>query len=209
MSNVTMEEKQETKMRIQKAARVVFSQKGIQKASVREIAKMAGVGASTLYGYYSSKSLLFIETILPTIESRDTLDFKLDNTEVAGLNLDDITKILAGAVFSLPSSILDLDQEIIKEFHVVLFSISTSNEIKNRMENFLENEMKGIITKFITRLLNEGIIKVKLDASDYARFILNMMRAIFLEYIIIGELTKEQCYVKLEGTIRMSLIGKI
>ena len=209
MSNVTNEEKHETKMRIQNAAFEVFSQKGIQKASMREIAKKAGMGASTIYGYYSSKSLLFIETILPTIESRNNLNLKLDTLKVSNLSLDDISKILADAVFSLPSSILDMDQKIIKEFHVVLFSISTSIEIKNRMQIFLENEMNGIITKFIKRLLDEGIIKVELDYSEYARFVLNSMRAVFLEYIIVGELTKEQCYLKLRNMIRMSLIGKI
>ncbi len=209
MSNVTNEEKKETKMRIQKAALEEFSQKGIQKASVREIAKKAGVGASTLYGYYSSKSILFIETILPTIETRDTLNIKLDKIDVEKLKFEEIVTILTDAVFSLPSTILEMDEKIIKEFHIVLFSIASSVEIKHKMENFMEKEMKVIITRFVKRLMDKEVIKIEIDASELSRFILNLMRAIFMEYVIIGDISREDCYLKLKNMIRMTLIGKI
>jgi AcrR family transcriptional regulator len=39
-------------MRIESAALEVFTRKGIQNASIREIADKAGGGASTIYGYY-------------------------------------------------------------------------------------------------------------------------------------------------------------
>lgn len=209
MSKVTAEEKLETKSRIQKAARTVFLKKGIKGASVREIAEIAGVGASTLYGYYSSKELLFIETILPSIESRNNLNIKLDNIDVRDLDIESVSKILADTVFALPTALIDMDQGIIKEFHAVLFSISASDEIKKTMENFMENNMKGIISRFIERLLDTGVIKVKMDAGEFSRFVLNMMRTAFLEYIIIGDMTKEACYKKLKSMIRISLIGKI
>jgi AcrR family transcriptional regulator len=209
MSKVTIEEKQETKARIQKAAREIFLKKGIKGASVREIAEKAGIGASTLYGYYSSKEIMFIEIILPSIKSRNDLNIKLDKLEVRDLNIDEITKILADTVFSLPTSIIDTDQRIAKEFHTVLFSISSSDEIKKMMKNFMENEMKGIVAKFIKRLLDEDVIKVKIDADEFALYVLNSMRMVFLEYIIIGDLTKETSYMKLKNIIKMSLIGKL
>jgi AcrR family transcriptional regulator len=209
MSKVTIEEKQETKARIQKAAREIFLKKGIKGASVREIAEKAGIGASTLYGYYSSKELMFIEIILPSIKTRNDLNIKLDKLEVKDLNIDEITKILADTVFSLPTSIIDTDQRIVKEFHSVLFSISSSDEIKKTMKNFMENEMKGIVAKFIKRLLDEEVIKVKIDADEFALYVLNSMRMVFLEYIIIGDLTKDTSYMKLKNIIKMSLIGKL
>jgi AcrR family transcriptional regulator len=209
MSNVTNEEKQETRLRIQKAAKEIFLKKGIKGASVREIAKKAGIGASTLYGYYSSKELMFIEIILPSIKIRNDLNIQLNELEVIDLNIDEVTKILTDTVFSLPISIFDIDQKIIKEFHSVLFSISSSDEIKNIMKNFMENEMKVIIANFIKRLLDENVIKVKIDAEEFALYILNSMRMVFLEYIIIGDLTKETSYMKLKNIIRMSLIGKL
>ncbi len=209
MSNVTLEEKQETKLRIQKSAREVFLKKGIKGASVREIAEKAGVGASTLYGYYSSKELLFIETILPSIESRNDIHVRLDTLEVRDLGIDDVVQILADAVFALPTALIDMDHAIIKEFHSVLFSLSTSDEIKRMMENFIENNMKGVIAPFIDRLLDANIIKVELDADAFARYTLNMMRMVILEYIIFGDITKEACYKKLKGMIKMTLIGKI
>jgi AcrR family transcriptional regulator len=209
MSKITNEEKHETKKRIQAAAREVFAQKGIQKASIREIAKKAGVGASTLYGYYESKSLLFIETIFPTIEKRNTIDIRLEELEISGMTIDEVSTILADTVFSLPSSLLEMDQEIIKEFHIVLFSVSSSEVSKKRMEQFLEEDMNVIISKFIQRLIEEGVIVIKIDAVEFAGFILSLMRAVFLEYIIIGNLSKEACYTKLRKMIKLSLIGKI
>ncbi len=209
MSNITIQEKHETKAKIQKAAKEVFLNNGIKGASVRKIAKKAGIGASTLYGYYSSKELLFIKTILPSIDSRDKMTVELDNIEVKDLSIDQVTKILADTVFSLPSSIIDMDDRIVKEFHSVLFSISASDEIKKTMENFIENEMNGIIANFIKRLLDEKIIKVEIDANEFAGYVLNLMRMVFLEYIIIGALTKDTAYLKLKSNIRMSLIGKI
>jgi hypothetical protein len=77
------------------------------------------------------------------------------------------------------------------------------------MKNFIENEMKVIIANFIKRLLDEHIIKVEIDAEKFAIYILNSMRMVFLEYIIIGDLTKETSYMKLKNIIKMSLIGKL
>jgi hypothetical protein len=152
---------------------------------------------------------MFIEIILPSIKTRNDLNIKLDKLEVKDLNIDEITKILADTVFSLPTSIIDTDQRIVKEFHSVLFSISSSDEIKKTMKNFMENEMKGIVAKFIKRLLDEEVIKVKIDADEFALYVLNSMRMVFLEYIIIGDLTKDTSYMKLKNIIKMSLIGKL
>ena len=80
-------------MRIESAALEVFTRKGIQNASIREIADKAGVGASTIYGYYTSKSLLFIVIILPTIESRNMLNIALNNLEICNLKLDEVATI--------------------------------------------------------------------------------------------------------------------
>ena len=77
------------------------------------------------------------------------------------------------------------------------------------MDTFLNEDMSIIITSFFNRLIKEEVIKVELDTANYAKFILNMMRAIFLEYIISGELAEEACYLKLKEMIRLSLIGKI
>ncbi|QRN86053.1 TetR/AcrR family transcriptional regulator [Clostridia bacterium] len=209
MSKVTAEEKQETNIRIQKAAREIFLEKGIKGASIRDIAKKAGVGASTLYGYYSSKELLFINTILPSIESRNDLHVHLDGLDVSNMGIEEVAEVLTDAVFALPTSLIDMDQSIIKEFHSVLFSISASDEIKKTMENFLENNMKEIISNFIKRLLEENIMKVSIEADEFAMYVLNTMRIVFLEYIIMGDMTKNACKEKLRKTIRMSLIGKI
>lgn len=54
------------RLRILKAATVVFSRKGFHNAKVEEIAEQADVGKGTVYEYFASKKELFLEMILHT-----------------------------------------------------------------------------------------------------------------------------------------------
>lgn len=53
---------------ILKGAGIVFSQKGFHGAKMDEIAKEAGVGKGTIYGYFKSKETLFQELIKYALE---------------------------------------------------------------------------------------------------------------------------------------------
>lgn len=53
------EKSKETQQRILEAGKTEFLRKGYEKASLREIAKLAGVTTGAIYGYYADKSSLF------------------------------------------------------------------------------------------------------------------------------------------------------
>jgi AcrR family transcriptional regulator len=55
---VSEEEKAKTRLRLLEAAVDVITQKGFRAASMREIAKRAGVGDATIYNYFPSKEKL-------------------------------------------------------------------------------------------------------------------------------------------------------
>lgn len=52
--------KQATKHAIQTAAVKLFSEKGCDNTSIEDIAKEAGIGKTTVYGYFSTKNDIFI-----------------------------------------------------------------------------------------------------------------------------------------------------
>lgn len=210
MAKITYEEKMATKKRIDDAAREVFAEKGAFKASIREIAKKAGVGASTLYGYYPSKPLLFIETILPSLESRQLMSDTFKKVNLQTASFDEIVDVIAKTVFFLPVSMHNFDREIIRELHMFIFTEAKDlNEIRNRMIHFMEKEITVILESFFKRMIDEDIFKIEINPAELAELIIGIMRLVFLEYIIILAYSKEECYAKLRNSIRLVLIGKI
>jgi len=60
MVGVREQKKQETKRAIQAAAVKLFADKGCENTSIEDIAKEAGIGKTTVYGYFSTKNDIFI-----------------------------------------------------------------------------------------------------------------------------------------------------
>lgn len=60
MSGVREMKKRKTRQAIMNAAIKLFSEKGFENTSVDELAKTAGVGKSTIYGYFNTKNEIFL-----------------------------------------------------------------------------------------------------------------------------------------------------
>lgn len=56
MTSVRETKKKETRQAIMQAAITLFSEKGFEKTSIEELAKAAGIGKGTIYGYFQTKS---------------------------------------------------------------------------------------------------------------------------------------------------------
>ena len=56
MTGIRETKKRETRKAIMQAAISLFSRKGYEKTSIEELAKAAGVGKGTIYGYFQTKS---------------------------------------------------------------------------------------------------------------------------------------------------------
>ncbi|MDK9707137.1 MAG: TetR/AcrR family transcriptional regulator [Desulforhopalus sp.] len=55
MAGVRETKKQQTRKAIMRAAMTLFSEKGFDKTSIEELAKAAGIGKGTIYGYFQTK----------------------------------------------------------------------------------------------------------------------------------------------------------
>lgn len=209
MAKITYEEKMQTKKRIEEAAKEVFKEKGVLKASIREVAKRAGVGASTIYGYYSSKPRLFIETILPSIESRKSMSDTLENVDLKTATFDEIVEKISEAIFVLPRSIHNFDREIVREIHMVMFSQAKGRkDIQNRMMDFMNEEIITIVEAFYKRMKDEDLFIVDINPSELAELTIGIVRLIFFEYIIIIAVSEEDAFDRLKSFVRLMLIGK-
>lgn len=60
MSGLREQKKQQTRQAILNAAITLFSRNGFERTSIEDIAKAAGIGNSTIYGYFSHKDEIFI-----------------------------------------------------------------------------------------------------------------------------------------------------
>lgn len=56
MSGIRETKKRETRRAIMQAAMTLFSEKGFEKTSIEELARTAGIGKGTVYGYFPTKS---------------------------------------------------------------------------------------------------------------------------------------------------------
>lgn len=55
MTGIRETKKKETRQAIMQAAVVLFSKKGFEKTSIEELARAAGIGKGTIYGYFQTK----------------------------------------------------------------------------------------------------------------------------------------------------------
>ncbi|MBU1565717.1 MAG: TetR/AcrR family transcriptional regulator [Proteobacteria bacterium] len=56
MTGVRETKKKQTRKAIMQAAMVLFGEKGFEKTSIEELARAAGIGKGTIYGYFQTKS---------------------------------------------------------------------------------------------------------------------------------------------------------
>ena len=61
MAGVREQKKSATRKAIQTAAVKLFTEKGFEQTSIEDIAKEAGIGKTTVYGYFSNKNDIFID----------------------------------------------------------------------------------------------------------------------------------------------------
>lgn len=60
MAGIREKKKKQTRKAIMDAAIKLFSEKGFENTSIEELARKAGVGKGTIYGYFSAKNEIFL-----------------------------------------------------------------------------------------------------------------------------------------------------
>jgi len=96
MSGVREQKKQQTREAIIDAAVKLFTEKGFEQTSMDQLARAAGVGKSTIYGYFKAKEEIFLAYCEADIEfAFAALDRKID--EEASL-VDQLVAYMMGRI---------------------------------------------------------------------------------------------------------------
>jgi len=167
--------KDEVKSRIISAALKEFNDKGFLDASMRQIAKDAGIAIGNVYRYFKSKEDLFYEVVDPAYNS--LINIKENNNYKSTSNL---------VVFE---AVVDRIMLVFKEYRVqlsILIDKGKGTKYENIKDKLILVTVKEI-SDYLLPMLKEREVNIK------EAFIFNVIAAAFLEglFIILREYNDE------------------
>ena len=206
---VTQEEKELTKERIREEAIRLFAQKGAAGISIREIARHAGIGASTMYGYYPSKLDLIFDVLMPTKDVRINMAMKLEEVDIRQVTYEEIVRILVNVVKEIPGDSLNIDSKNLREVHSMILSLDSVSEIRKVVNYEIVIQLTENLKNFFDRLKANSIMKENVDSRKTAEVIIDSVRMRIMDYITFEKTTREKCFEEFYDIIYTVLDGKM
>jgi AcrR family transcriptional regulator len=158
-----------TRRNIIKVASEIFDEKGYEKTSINEIANKANLGVGTVYNYFPSKDIIFVESI----EKK----FDMDSKYMVDINQfvnKEVTVIIIGYIEKFGKSIRIIPKWLLKE----LFRIT----IGNKKNEKLLMKLAKIDFKFIDKLEEIFIVLKKENRLDHDFNVKSMAEIIYSIY---------------------------
>lgn len=211
MARITQEEKEMTKRRILDCAKKLFSEKGIKNSSIREIAKLANVGASTVYGYYPSKVEMFLEATLPDQAIKFQMLESVEQMNFSGLGRAETLQFMTDLAFNMAGSVFDFSHATLREIHAVLFMMESEEEISRITQIIGMNQMNQISAIFeglIIRMIQAGILKPETKTDRLAKLIVDTFRMAVTDYTYMLNASKADGRVYFEEMLETIFDGK-
>ncbi len=173
-------DKDAKKKLIVQAAMQVFSQKGVAKAKMIDIAKAAGIGKGTIYEYFRSKEEIFNEAFNAMFSDMDTmLNDVLQDTE------DPMQKLIL-----IIGITLDYHEKDGGEFAGVMMDfwaegIRTKNEEVLNTINLKQiyEQYRTMISQIVREGIEKGIFKA-VDPTAFAAITIAALDGLFLQIIM-------------------------
>jgi TetR/AcrR family fatty acid metabolism transcriptional regulator len=162
------------------AATKVFSEKGFHPATIKEIAKEAGIADGTIYNYFENKTALMLG-IFDRLNESDQRD-------------EDFSKFTEGDFRSLMKAYLRHRLTVIKGdnfdmFRVVISEIMVNKELRELYYRNILEPTFSMAEKYFQQLAAQHLIK-PIDRSLAIRAISGMVLGLIMEHII-GDKTLE------------------
>ncbi len=207
MGMITEEEKLETKKKILEVSRKSFIENGFEKTNIRKIAKEVGIGSSTVYGYFSSKIDLFIDSFINDMEDMNVVDYKIESVMKDDINVCKLSELLVSLYMTYINKIYKLDKHIIKQLYLVITSKPEFGNIKYNIRPSEKIEQK--IIEIFEMCHAKGVFLCEFDFSKMAKLILNIWTQNNRNYISIDDMKLEDSIENIKNDIEMTLLGKI
>lgn len=202
MAKISNAERIENKKRILEASREVFKVQGFKDTQMKEIALMANVGTSTLYGYFPSKLDLFIEAFFESSDQSFISDQIIEEKLKDGL----IEGILDIMIMTVKIDTKE-DFELIKSFF--LYSL-LENIKKNHSEEFLGNRNRkvGLLSRIFEVYERKHLKLVPFSVAAVCERVLNSFTTNLIKGILLGVSDVEVIKAEVRKDLTMVFKGK-
>jgi TetR/AcrR family fatty acid metabolism transcriptional regulator len=156
------------------AAINVFAEKGFQRATIRDVAKAAGIADGTIYNYFENKTALIMGILN---RMNDTEDRDSDMGQAVGQDLHEFFEAYIGQRYSY------MNEEGLKILMAILPEVLVNPELRKAyMEQIILPTFK-LSEKHFTRLVEDGTIR-PVDVSLALRVISSTFLGLLLLRIL-------------------------
>lgn len=167
--------KEKTIEDLMKAAYIVFSKKGYEKATVDDIATAAGYTKGAFYWHFLSKEDLFLKII----------DYRIEAQQKEFLAYFSLKKDLFTNVHDVFSHMIELTQKdnwtpIFIEF---LAQAGRSEKVKEKM-SFMYANWRGFLEKILGQLLESGYLPKETNIHSAAALIIAVFDGINMQNLV-------------------------
>lgn len=179
MVRKTKEEAQATHDRILKAAVDVFYEKGVERATLENIASAAGLTRGAIYWHFKNKLDLF--TALHDRMHNEFMQQLLESkSKAAAYPLKELSELCIQTLLQLES---DKDQKKTLTIFMVKADYKGDMAPFLKMQNKQKNECMDVVKDFFERAKELGQISAQSDCDTYSLLLWFLMSGIMGEYL--------------------------
>lgn len=202
MAKVTAAEREQTKKDIIAASEAVFREHGFQKTQIKMIAEKAGVGVSTIYGYYPSKIDLFLSSFLQ-LRNEDVFDEAFVEKHLE----EGLIKGLGYLILEARFTDLLEDRSLLRTFYVA--SISDLAKSEKRKKDLRSTMLSPAYVKFILEIYERSHIRLcAFSLNALAETVMTIIQTAGVDYLIFDDLTFEDAKRRVHDQLRVLFAGK-
>ena len=157
-----------TREAILEAAAHCFEEQGFDDTTIALIARRAGIGVGTLYGYFRDKNEIFLELLEATMqEIQELVAFRLDPSHWDGDDPRDIARTLIDAIFH--------SQTVRPGLQRIMWERYFKDDDFRRPFEAIRERTREAIVRFADALAARGLIR-DLDTQSASYVILNAVQ---------------------------------
>lgn len=199
------EKKELTRKAIIKSSEILFKKNGFSETKTSEIAKQAKVAEGTIFNYFPSKTDLFINSVLPSISSKEN---NIDISE--DINKKNVIDLIVKIVDFYLRDICKVDKNLLKDFLSIMY-------LRNVKDNYEVTESvlyidKLIIDNIITVLdsaKENKIFNINIKIDTLVKCIYGLVNLEFNSFILTNDYSYEEMFFNIKEGIMFILEEKI
>lgn len=204
MPGVRKKKKEALRLQIIEAAKECFLTDGFDETTIASIAERANIGVGTLYNYFPSKALLYVESYYREMGNPQE---KLN--EVIRKYGDD----LALTIVKIIEVYLEPYQKFERNTLIELFTISMDSLAKHPELGKFYRINKFAFVDFLAKILEaykeKGLLTSDMDSQDAAFCVFSIITTQSLFYMIDGAISYEEMQSGIMRQIKLFFQGKI